>query len=331
MRGAAIRSATFRIATGAYTPRPTGSRFWEWQLYKAQQYLFLGHRQKFNKINFTLSTPGNAGAPLFEYSKGDGTWGDLSKLYDDFTGTVLNDNLWSLTKGSCTITNGIASIGDPDEDSEILSELSLEPYHRMTFQVTPKQTNKNCAVHPLYLDGNHNIRVEFKDDSHMAIVAVDESGYSYDIGETYTADVPVTIMVMWTPSAIKLYVNNKFTLMYVTTHIPTIAGPFKITANTGGYMEVDYVRYLYDATYGLTQSGVVEFEPPLDWRLDFVKSLERFWVRMTADALAVNPVASSIGVNEIYNCLMLDPQFQESAQEYNRTDYTLTFQQQENP
>jgi hypothetical protein len=80
------------------------------------------------------------------------------------------------------------------------------------------------------------------------------------------------------------------------------------------------------------QSGLFSFIPPTDWKQDTVNSVaNKFWLRVSVASVTTAATVKQILMNQVYNCIMLDPQFTESAQEYNRTDYSLTFAQQENP
>jgi len=87
-----------------------------------------------------------------------------------------------------------------------------------------------------------------------------------------------------------------------------------------------------DGTKAFTQDGTLIFNPPSDWKLDTMNAIaNKFWLRVKAGSVTTAASVNQILMNKVYNCIMLDPQFTDSAQEYDRTDYSLTFAQQENP
>jgi hypothetical protein len=57
----------------------------------------------------------------------------------------------------------------------------------------------------------------------------------------------------------------------------------------------------------------------------------KFWFRCKASSVTTPATVNEIWLQQIYNCLMLDPQFTLNAENYKRTDYSLSFAQQENP
>jgi hypothetical protein len=74
------------------------------------------------------------------------------------------------------------------------------------------------------------------------------------------------------------------------------------------------------------------FTPPSDWKQDTVNSVaNKFWVRVRVASVAVAATVNQITIINVFNYLMLDPQFTEAAEEFNRIDYSCVFVQQENP
>jgi hypothetical protein len=87
-----------------------------------------------------------------------------------------------------------------------------------------------------------------------------------------------------------------------------------------------------DGTSGFSQDGTSAFTPPSDWKQDTVNSVaNKSWVRVRVASVAVAATVNQITINNVFNCLMLDPQFTEAAEEFNRIDYSCVFVQQENP
>lgn len=87
-----------------------------------------------------------------------------------------------------------------------------------------------------------------------------------------------------------------------------------------------------DGTNGFSQDGAVAFTPPGDWKQDTVNSAAgKFWIRVKVASVTTAATANQIQINKVFNCIMLSPEFQESAEDYNEIPYGLTFVQQENP
>lgn len=87
-----------------------------------------------------------------------------------------------------------------------------------------------------------------------------------------------------------------------------------------------------DGTSGFSQTGQVAFTPPSDWKQDTVNSIaSKFWVRVKAASVTTPATIYSIKINNVFQCIMLDPSFDDAAADYNETPYTLTLIQQENP
>jgi hypothetical protein len=87
-----------------------------------------------------------------------------------------------------------------------------------------------------------------------------------------------------------------------------------------------------DGTAGFTQDGTVLFTSPSDWKQDTVNAITgKFWVRVKIASKTTAATVNRIQINNVFNCLMLDPTFDDSIQVKNRTPYSLLFLQQENP
>lgn len=87
-----------------------------------------------------------------------------------------------------------------------------------------------------------------------------------------------------------------------------------------------------DGTVGFTQDGAVLFTPPSDWKQDTVNSItNKFWVRVKVASVTTAATVNQIQLNLVFLCLMLDPEFPETAQGYNTIPYRCTLIQQENP
>ena len=87
-----------------------------------------------------------------------------------------------------------------------------------------------------------------------------------------------------------------------------------------------------DGTSGLHQNGAVTFTPPSDWKQDTVNGVaNRFWVRVHPASVTTPATIYNIQLNNVFLCIMVDPSFDETADDYNEIPYTLTLLQQENP
>ena len=87
-----------------------------------------------------------------------------------------------------------------------------------------------------------------------------------------------------------------------------------------------------DGTSGFSQNGAVTFTPPSDWKQDTVNSVaNKFWLRVHAASVTTAATMNNIQLNNVFNCIMMDPSFDEAADDYNEISYTLTLLQQELP
>ena len=87
-----------------------------------------------------------------------------------------------------------------------------------------------------------------------------------------------------------------------------------------------------DGTSSLHQNGAVTFTPPADWKSDTVNGVaNKFWVRVHAASITTPATIYNIQLNNVFLCIMLNPSFDELADNYNEIPYTLTLLQQENP
>ena len=57
----------------------------------------------------------------------------------------------------------------------------------------------------------------------------------------------------------------------------------------------------------------------------------RYYNNIEIDEPDWNSLADFLGDCDGFNCLMMDPSFDDTAEVYNRTPYALLFLQQENP
>lgn len=87
-----------------------------------------------------------------------------------------------------------------------------------------------------------------------------------------------------------------------------------------------------DGTNKLNQNGNVTFTPPSDWKQDTVNSIgPKFWIRVHAASVTTPVTIYNVQLNNVFLCIMQDPSFDETADNYNEIPYTLTLLQQENP
>ena len=87
-----------------------------------------------------------------------------------------------------------------------------------------------------------------------------------------------------------------------------------------------------DGTSNLSQNGAVTFTPLSDWKQDTVNAIaNKFWVRVHASSVTTPATIYNIQLNNVFNCIMMDSNFDETADDYNEILYTLTLLQQELP
>jgi hypothetical protein len=87
-----------------------------------------------------------------------------------------------------------------------------------------------------------------------------------------------------------------------------------------------------DGTSGLHQNGAVTFTPPSDWKQDTVNSVaNKFWVRVHPASVTTPATVNQIQLNNVFNCLMVDPTFDKLTAGAMETPYTVSFLQVENP
>ena len=87
-----------------------------------------------------------------------------------------------------------------------------------------------------------------------------------------------------------------------------------------------------DGTLGFTQDGIVVLTPPTDWKQDTINSVAgKFWVRVKVASVTTAAAVNQIQINTVFNCIMVDPNFDRTAKKYNRIPYNAVFLQQENP
>jgi hypothetical protein len=87
-----------------------------------------------------------------------------------------------------------------------------------------------------------------------------------------------------------------------------------------------------DGTSGLHQNGAVTFTPPSDWKQDTVNSIgPKFWVRVHAASVSTSATIYQVQLNNVFNCIMVDPAFDKLTAGAMETPYTATFLQVENP
>jgi hypothetical protein len=85
-----------------------------------------------------------------------------------------------------------------------------------------------------------------------------------------------------------------------------------------------------DGTAGFHQDGNVMFTPPTDWHPDTVNSIpDKFWVRVKVASVTTAATVNQIQINTVYNCIMIDPHFEQAVEVYNRQPYTVAFAQKE--
>jgi hypothetical protein len=87
-----------------------------------------------------------------------------------------------------------------------------------------------------------------------------------------------------------------------------------------------------DGTVGFSQDGTVTFTPPSNWKHDTVNSIEnKFWIRVHVASVTTAATLEQIQINTVFQSLLADPNFDESAAVYNIIPYSLLFLQYEPP
>jgi len=105
------------------------------------------------------------------------------------------------------------------------------------------------------------------------------------------------------------------------------------TPQTADKFDVDYVKTcMNENTMNFWHDGSVILTPPSDWRLDTVNSIAyKFWIRVNAASVRTAATVNQIQLNLVYLCLLLDPEFPETASNYDAIPYRCTLLQQEDP
>jgi len=298
----------------------------------ATDYSYFGHREKLNKLQFDLGTLGNYGPFTLEYSKGVGVWGtlDLDTLYDDFPGATLDTGKWSLLQGSVSVAGGVLTL---NPQTELRSNSSYGPYYRTTAKLAPKQIDKEFLFYPVYIDSNNFIRLHFFSTGHIYFGS-NKNGNFYQIDVGAYDNAQADYIITWTASQTRLYKNGSLLgTINSANYIPTAAAKFNLYTLNLASADVDYIKYtLNDGTAFFSQDGTISFTPPSDWKQDTLNEIgSKFWVRTKVPTVTTSATVNQIQINRVFNCIMLNPSFNETAENYNKTPYSLTFVQQENP
>ncbi len=306
----------------------------------SSDYQYFGHREKFNKLQFDLQTLGVYGPPNWEYSKGSGVWGALllEAFLEDFLGSSLDLTRWQVDYGSYSLANSILSITG---GMDFRSLPAFPAYHQSTLRVQPKQTTGELLWFPSWTDSNNYIRVYFYSDGNLYF-GVNKGGvFNQHIAEAYPVNSFTIYTIIWTPTYVKLYKNGVVLDTLDGPYqpsIPTTAGQIRInTVLSGGkQFDIDYVRSetseSSDGTKAFSQNGTITLIPPNDWKQDTINGItNKFWLRVNTSAVGTPSTVNQIQLNNVFNCIMLDPSFNETADNYGHLPYSCIFAQVENP
>jgi len=295
-------------------------------------YYYFGHAEKWNQISFDLDTLGVYGVTLWEYSRGNGQWATLNieNLIDHFPGSELDDTIWNQTRGpAITVADSIATLNASSDEIDVNTYGTYPPGYRTTIiRAKMNETTENHFIYPVWFDDNNNIRLSFESNGNCYFEGAGAG--SYDTSwHTY--------VIVWMPTKLLLYRDGLLIATYNDpnmTYIPQGGNAgVKLQVYLNGRMDIDYVYgSLNDPTRFFSQDGSITLTPPSDWAIDTVNAItNKFWLRCSVPAVTTAATVNEIWLQQIYNCLMLDPQFTLNAENYKRTDYSLSFAQQENP
>jgi len=298
-------------------------------------YAYFGHREKFNRLQFDLQTLGDYDLAIWEYSKGNGAWGtlDLDTLLDDFLGSSLDTKKWNVLSGSATVSGGVMTVNDA---SMIDSVQSFGPYVRTVARLTPKQTNAEAIYYPIWIDANNYIRLDFYSNGNLYCGLNRNGSFIQNQVGSYSANLMADYVVTWSASKVRMY-RDGVKIWEGDNSGPSMqALPGRIrfhTPQTADKFDVDYVKTcMNENTMNFMQDGSVILTPPSDWRLDTVNSIaNKFWIRVNAASVRTAATVNQIQLNLVYLCLLLDPEFPETASNYDAIPYRCTLLQQENP
>jgi hypothetical protein len=303
-------------------------------------YLYFGYHEKFNKLQFLLSTMGLYGALMWEYSQGNGAWQIMDYEFNStFPGSSVNPALWTAA-GTVTVASGAMSVFNWSSITSVPT-FPLGFTESWVMSIAAQWTDSK--LYPIYIDSNDYIEVYIPYESGMYFtLTACSSGVTTTVSST--TQIPYgsqfTLTITATPTAVNLYLNGTL-IATVTTNIPSGVGTMMMT--TGGGNNVPNVIYsvtyatlgstLTDSTNLLSQNGAVSFPPPSDWEQDTVNGVaNRYWIRVLCpNALTTAAIASQILMNPCWNCIMLNPLYTYDPTIWDYIAYELTFQQQENP
>jgi hypothetical protein len=252
-------------------------------------------------------------------------------MYDDFLGSTLDTSLWTVTQGTYSVGGGILTVND---SAIIAGTQTFGPYTKVTMRLTPKQTNHDLWVFAAYINDGTYIRLNFHWSGHLYCEAsVNYTSSNFDAG-LYTANAMKTYVILWAPGKIQYYADGVKLGELTGVVVPSV-GSARVRFLTYGYpvrLDVDYVKTSLDDTNNFSRSGAVTFTPSSDWKQDTVNSIaNKFWLRASVPGVTTPATVNQIQLSNAYNCIMLDPSFNETAENYNMVPYTATFVQQENP
>jgi len=291
----------------------------------ATDYHYFGHREKWNKVQFTLAAAGDYGVITWEYSKGNGTWENLDTLLDHFLGSSLDTTIWTLTSGTASVANSILTLcGD------LIGKQSFGPYFSTTIRCA-RQDYLRFEIFIGYTDVDNYIQMQFDGTGTLYLVCKSGGVMSYVSCGAHDLSYH-DYVVIWLSNRVRLFRDGTL-VGTVTAQIPTAAGKFRFLSYGAATTMVDYIRYSYvDGTVFFGQSGTITLIPPSDWKHDMVNSVaNKFWLRVSASSVTTAATVNQIQLNNVFNCIMLDPSFNETAENYNIIPYAATFLQVENP
>ena len=300
-------------------------------------YAYFGHREKWNKLQFTLQTLGVYGLPLWEYSQGAGAWGtlDLLTLIDDFLGSALDTTIWTLHGGVVTVASSIITLGDATHNGDIEGVATTGPFGYFKARMKPHQTNGLSLFAPYYVDDNNKLSCELASDGNIYLISKVGGVQTYSGCGAYDTNWH-DFTLLWLSNKVQLFRDGIQIGSTITTNIPQVGSPIRLfTGSANLICEVDYVKYCpasVDGTTLFSQSGTVTLTPPSDWKQDTVDAIaNKFWLRVSVPSVTTPATVNQILMNKVFNCIMLNPVFHEDATNYGEIPYTAEFVQVENP
>jgi len=305
-------------------------------------YAYFGYHEKFNKLPFTVGTPGLYNPILWQYSQGNSLWNTLNLVlpYDDFTRYALDPTLWTLTQGNAANSNSICTLSNQANlysypGSRFSGTDPYPPYQIVAFRMSVAQTTSQIEVHPIDNNNDNVFKFIFNTNGTLTLVLSQHPNYVYTTVPGNYDTAMHNYIVTWLPGLFQFFRDGVLLWSVTQTNsIPSMNFGFGVIfSDAVSSCQIDYFGTYGDTTQFLQQNGTITLTPPSDWATDTVNgSPNKFWLR-AGSPYGVTTVGTikQVLMNPCFNCIMLNPLWTYDVTIWDYVAYELTFQQQENP